>query len=236
LPLTVTKGSVSGLGRSVPINGINRGQMVQTDAPVNPGNSGGPLLSADTGEVIGLVDLGATQANGIAFAVSAQVAQPLFSAWRTAPQAIATPACSNPAPAQNPAAAPEPSQSSPDAPASVIESHLQDINSGDYSAAFGLMSTTYRAQNPSWPSDRAAANPAINIISIGASQYGAGTAQVPVDFYARDRNATQGSDTQCREFQGTVSLVNEAGAWRYDPGANSLTGTVASPGDPSCPA
>jgi S1-C subfamily serine protease len=99
LPLTVTKGSVSGLGRSVPIDEINRRQMVQTDAAVNPGNSGGPLLSIDTGDVVGLVDLGTTQANGIAFAVSAQVAQPLLSAWRTAPQETSAGTCPNPTPA-----------------------------------------------------------------------------------------------------------------------------------------
>jgi S1-C subfamily serine protease len=95
LPLTVTQGSVSGLQRTVPIDGLNRRDMVQTDAAVNPGNSGGPLLSVDTGDVVGLVDLGATQANGIAFAVSAQVAQPLLQAWRAAPQQVPT-ACGNP--------------------------------------------------------------------------------------------------------------------------------------------
>jgi S1-C subfamily serine protease len=112
LPLTVTKGSVSGLGRSVPINGSDRQQMVQTDAAVNPGNSGGPLLSVDSGDVIGLVDLGATEATGIAFAVSAQVAQPLLSAWRTAPQATPVATCSSPAPTQQ-ASNPQPPPPSP---------------------------------------------------------------------------------------------------------------------------
>jgi serine protease Do len=69
LPLTVTRGSVSGLRRSVPIESIVRRNMIQTDAAVNPGTSGGPLLNAATGDVLGLVDLGTTQANGLAFAV-----------------------------------------------------------------------------------------------------------------------------------------------------------------------
>lgn len=88
LPLTVTQGSVSGLGRTIPINGINRQNLVQTDAAINPGNSGGPLISVDTGDVVGLVDLGTTQANGIGFAVSALVAQPLLDAWTAAPQTV----------------------------------------------------------------------------------------------------------------------------------------------------
>jgi S1-C subfamily serine protease len=94
LPLTVTRGSVSGLRRAIPIEGITRRRLVQTDAAVNPGNSGGPLMSADTGEVVGLVDLGTTEANGISFAVSAQVAKPLLDAWTLSPQEVAMPSCS----------------------------------------------------------------------------------------------------------------------------------------------
>jgi S1-C subfamily serine protease len=93
LPLTVTKGSVSGLGRAIPIDGVKRQEMVQTDAAVNRGNSGGPLLSTETGQVVGLVDLGTTQANSVAFAVSAEVAAPLLKAWSVAPQSPARPVC-----------------------------------------------------------------------------------------------------------------------------------------------
>ena len=64
LSLTVTSGDVSGLGRAIPINGIKRRELVQSDAPVNPGNGGGPLL-ADNGQVVGLVDLGSGHANGM---------------------------------------------------------------------------------------------------------------------------------------------------------------------------
>lgn len=105
LPLTVTRGSVSGLGRTIPINGINRTRLVQTDAAVNPGNSGGPLMT-DSGVVVGLVDLGTSQANGLAFAVSALTAGPLLRAWRSAPQPVSATSCgagsqqAAPAPAQ----------------------------------------------------------------------------------------------------------------------------------------
>jgi len=93
LPLTVTQGSVSGLGRSIPIQNVTRRQLVQTDAAVNPGNSGGPLLATDTGDVIGLVDLGSTAANGTSFAVSSSVAGPLLRAWTVAPQPIPLDSC-----------------------------------------------------------------------------------------------------------------------------------------------
>jgi S1-C subfamily serine protease len=97
LPLTVTRGSVSGMDRTIPIDGLKRRNLVQTDAAVNPGNSGGPLIT-DSGTVVGLVDLGTSEANGLAFAVSAQVAKPLLQAWQTAPQPAAAATCGSQAP------------------------------------------------------------------------------------------------------------------------------------------
>ncbi len=94
LPLTVTRGTVSGLGRVVPIKRVKRRGLIQTDAAVNPGNSGGPLLLLPRGEVVGLVDLGSLQVNGIAFAVSGRVAGTLIDAWRAAPQPLPSARCS----------------------------------------------------------------------------------------------------------------------------------------------
>jgi S1-C subfamily serine protease len=96
LPLTVTRGSVSGLARTIPIDGVDRQRLIQTDAAVNPGNSGGPLIAVETGKVVGLVDLGTNQANGLAFAVSTQVARPLLDAWRASPQPVASASCAQP--------------------------------------------------------------------------------------------------------------------------------------------
>jgi S1-C subfamily serine protease len=94
LPLTVTKGSVSGLDRTIAIEGVKRRGLVQTDAALNPGNSGGPLISLATGKVVGLVDAGSQQAHGIAFAVDSRTAAALVDAWKTAPQPVAARSCS----------------------------------------------------------------------------------------------------------------------------------------------
>jgi S1-C subfamily serine protease len=52
---SVTSGIVSAVGRTRPsVNGRSIANMIQTDAPVNPGNSGGPLLD-DLGNVIGVI-------------------------------------------------------------------------------------------------------------------------------------------------------------------------------------
>lgn len=51
---SLTVGVISALGRKVPgIGGVSIRGMIQTDASVNPGNSGGPLLDS-TGRLIGL--------------------------------------------------------------------------------------------------------------------------------------------------------------------------------------
>jgi serine protease Do len=43
---TVTLGIVSALGRSLSeINSLNNVELIQTDAAINPGNFGGPLLN-----------------------------------------------------------------------------------------------------------------------------------------------------------------------------------------------
>lgn len=42
---------------------------LQTSAPVNPGNSGGPLISTETGEVIGVINSKIEPADGMGFAV-----------------------------------------------------------------------------------------------------------------------------------------------------------------------
>lgn len=68
---TVTQGIVSAVGRptEVEIDGRTiRRDMLQTDAPLNPGNSGGPLCNAQ-GEVIGIVDWKAAEYESIGMAI-----------------------------------------------------------------------------------------------------------------------------------------------------------------------
>jgi S1-C subfamily serine protease len=73
---TVTVGVISGLNRSIG----NLTGMIQTDAALNPGNSGGPLLNAN-GAVIGIntaIETGTTSstgARGIGFAVPSNIAK-----------------------------------------------------------------------------------------------------------------------------------------------------------------
>ena len=69
---TITFGIVSGLGRTIQASGEQGTNelsgLIQTDTPISPGNSGGPLVDLD-GHVIGINTAIATQGNGLGFSI-----------------------------------------------------------------------------------------------------------------------------------------------------------------------
>lgn len=71
---TVSKGIVSAIRDA---GGL---RIIQTDAPINRGNSGGPLILIESGRVIGVntLKLRRDGAEGLGFAVSAQNVRAAF--------------------------------------------------------------------------------------------------------------------------------------------------------------
>ena len=78
---SVTRGVTSGTGRTVPVEGDTLEDVLQTDAAINSGNSGGPLLNL-SGQVIGIntaVDRGG---ESIGFAIPINFAKSAVKSYR----------------------------------------------------------------------------------------------------------------------------------------------------------
>jgi len=79
---TVTTGIVSGLDRQITAGSARSSEqlsgLIQTDAAINEGNSGGPLVNA-VGQVIGINTATASNAQGLGFAIPINAARTIMS-------------------------------------------------------------------------------------------------------------------------------------------------------------
>jgi S1-C subfamily serine protease len=77
--------------------------LIQTDAPLNPGNSGGPIFT-QCGEVVGIVSFGLVEGQGLNFAVAARHARELAAnpTAGTSPSPSAAPRSPSPTPRPTP--------------------------------------------------------------------------------------------------------------------------------------
>lgn len=85
---TITTGIVSGLGRGITAGSAYEGfverldSVIQTDASISPGNSGGPLLNSN-GDVVGVNTAVSSQGENIAFAIPSNVVKELLDGFRS---------------------------------------------------------------------------------------------------------------------------------------------------------
>jgi len=77
---SVTQGVISGLDRSITVSDgqtqLTMDGLIQTDASINAGNSGGPLLNSE-GQVIGINSAKAQSGEGLGFAIPINTAKPI---------------------------------------------------------------------------------------------------------------------------------------------------------------
>ena len=102
---TITVGVVSALGRDAKLSrGASLYNLIQTDASINTGNSGGALLNLD-GELLGVVVSIMPRCNGIAFAIPGEQVKALLQralggapARKTVPERASPPTTAAPTP------------------------------------------------------------------------------------------------------------------------------------------
>ena len=73
----VTQGLISGLDRTISTSETTMTGLIQTDASINSGNSGGPLLNS-SGQVIGINTAKASEGEGLGFAIPINTAKPII--------------------------------------------------------------------------------------------------------------------------------------------------------------
>lgn len=74
---SVTQGIISGLDRTISTEETTMTGLIQTDASINAGNSGGPLLNS-SGEVIGINTAKASEGEGLGFSIPINTAKPII--------------------------------------------------------------------------------------------------------------------------------------------------------------
>jgi hypothetical protein len=164
---------------------------------------------------------------------SSKARHPTVTAFAQTSTAPTTPAPENHQPVV-PGENKTPKPSGPPGPASTLRTYFEELGTGDERKAFSMMSPSYRRQNPSWLPGREQAEPHVHVVSIGTPVYASGDAIVPADFYARDRFASHGSDTACRHFTGTITMLHLGVHWLYEPRISHLTSATVPSGIPGC--
>ncbi len=221
-PMSLTHGDISGLDRSITVDGLPRTGLVQTDAAVNPGNSGGPMISAD-GSVVGLVDALDTEANGIAYGVPATQAAPAMAGWRATPTPLAPASCPNPLGPQQGGGPDIPapsgiSQADAQGIAAAFTTYFNGINSGDYATAFAVLSPRLQAslgEQHFAAGDSTSYDFGFDVLA--AEQVDGDTVQVAVTFTSLQSAAKGPQGETCDVWTLLYTMVRGSGsAWFID--------------------
>lgn len=231
-PITLTHGDISGLNRDITVKGITLTGLVETDTPLNPGNSGGPLIASD-GSVVGLVDAQVTNANGIGYAIPADQARAADRRWAAAPATQPPATCQNPlGPSQQPPDIPVPPAGSVSGDqlngiVDAFDRYFGGINSGDYAAAYSVL-----APNRQSAADERGFIKGVstsydsNIVILGTHLVDANTVKVDLAFNSLQTSANGPNGDTCDNWTLVFTMVQQSdGTWRMD-GAKPYNGST----------
>ncbi|WP_070121292.1 S1C family serine protease [Bacillus marinisedimentorum] len=145
---TVTTGIISGTDRDFEIYPYKYEDVYQISAAIAPGNSGGPLILKETGEVIGINSAEAEKGT-IGFSVPIIDYMPMIEKWSNepmgdVPETIQSQTSTGPAPSDQPAKT--------DGEIGGLARYLvtyfyESLNYGDYVTAYSLLGSSWQASN-----------------------------------------------------------------------------------------
>jgi serine protease Do len=218
-PMTLTRGTVSGLDRTILIENVMRAGLIETDAAINPGNSGGPLLSAD-GQVFGLVDAKLTEAEGIGYAVAPNIAHPLLKSWTPNTASAISLTCANPSGPQQGRDLTPVLPGSPDATTQtigqVLRTYFTGINAADYAGAWSTLSP--KLQGPSWSSFAEGTSTSYDtqVALLSATPGAAGSVTAHVTFTSVQASTKGPDGDTCDNWDLDYTFVPSGDSWLID--------------------
>ena len=226
-PESLTKGAVSGLGRTIHVEGNTLSGLIQTDAGINPGNSGGPLLDT-SGTVVGVVDAKETDASGIAYAIPASTAITSLNHWRSDPDHVSTGSCQSPTAPDDADVTIKDHSDSPEGSdaMSTFSTYANAINSGDYPTAYEHLSPATRGRIGFDDFSNGNESSFIITFDIDTITTSGRNLQVRARFTSVQDSSMGPEGQACSEWAMTYVLVESGSSWLIDhatPDAGSPT-------------
>jgi serine protease Do len=215
-PLTFTSGTVSGLDRTISIDGTPRTGLLETDAAINPGNSGGPLLLTD-GTVVGLADAALQGASGIAYGVPVQLAGPLLDSWQASPSPQPPASCPDPTGPQGDPVHVTAGSGDAAAVGAVLATYFEAIDGGDYQTAYEQLAPSQQAlmSEAAFASSESSSYD-FDVVVSAVSQVAAGTDVASVDFTSLQDPSEGPNGDSCDDWTLNYTMVAQGGSWLID--------------------
>lgn len=135
---TVTRGEISGVDRTLDIEPFHYENMYQISAPISPGNSGGPLLDRNTGEVVG-INSAKLDEETIGFSIPIADVLPMVERWSETPMESLPEFPELNEQVQSPVTGTDAEQAT-----YMVQYFYDSINQGDFVTAYSLISSSWQ--------------------------------------------------------------------------------------------
>lgn len=193
---TVTTGIISGTNRSFDISHYVYSNMYQISAFITHGNSGGPLVSAVTGEVLGINSASATEEAGIGFSIPITSILKQVESWSKNPMNTAT--LKNHVEGTNEVST----------AAELVSYFYQAIDAGDYVSAYAVLGNQWQS-GTSYEDFRKGYLNTIHVIveNVAVTEEDLEGAKVSAIIEATERR-DEGTVTQRYELEYTLKYEN----------------------------